>query len=83
MSSDYEFEKYITTPENIMETINKFGVAIIPNLLNDEECAEMASGMWNTLETISQTWETPININNNSSSKNIKKIFPQIGTAHD
>jgi len=81
MSSEYEFEKYITTPENIMETINKYGVAIIPNLLNDEECCEMASGMWDTLETISQTWEEPINRNNNSTWKNIISITLNVNTA--
>jgi len=76
MNPNYEFEKYVTTKENVMETINKFGVAIIPNLLNNEECDEMAFGMWDTLETISQTWEIPINRNNPESWKNIKKLFP-------
>lgn len=76
MSTEYEYEKYVTTRENIMETINKYGVAIVPNVINDEECSQMACGMWDTLETISQKWETPISRNNPETWKNIKKLFP-------
>jgi hypothetical protein len=59
-----------------MEMINRFGVAIVPCLLNEEECSSMVSGMWNTLETISQTWEIPISRDNPSSWKNLKKLYP-------
>ena len=76
MSTDYEYEKYITTPENVMETIARFGVAIVPSLLSEEECTNMANGMWDTLETISQTWETPISRDNPESWKNLRKLFP-------
>jgi ectoine hydroxylase-related dioxygenase (phytanoyl-CoA dioxygenase family) len=75
MNPEYEYEKYVTTKENVMETINKYGVAIIPNVLNSEECEEMFNGMWDTLETISQTWEIPINRNNPESWVNMKKLF--------
>jgi len=60
----YEYEKYVTTPENLKETIDKYGVAIIPNLLNDDECEEMQNEMWNYLEHITQEWTTPIDRNN-------------------
>jgi hypothetical protein len=75
-NSDYEFEKYVSTPENAMETIARYGVAIIPSLLSQEECVDMAVGMWDTLETISQTWETPISRENPESWRNLKKLYP-------
>ena len=31
---NYEYEKYITDNNNILETLNKYGVAIIPNIIN-------------------------------------------------
>ena len=31
---NYEYEKYITDNNNILDTLNKYGVAIIPNILN-------------------------------------------------
>ena len=31
---NYEYEKYITDNDNILETLNKYGVAIIPNIIN-------------------------------------------------
>ena len=35
---NYEYEKYITDNNNILETLNKYGVAIIPNIINQQEC---------------------------------------------
>ena len=52
LMDEYEYEKYIATPDNVMDIINQYGVAIIPSLLNDEECEKMATGMWDTLEDI-------------------------------
>ena len=72
----YEYERYIATPDNVMDVINQYGVAIIPNLLDDQECHKMATGMWDTLEDITQTWEQPISRNNPVSWKNIRDLFP-------
>lgn len=43
---NYVYEKYITTPENLANTINQYGIAIIPNVLNAQECEAMKQGMW-------------------------------------
>ena len=73
---EYEYERYIATPDNAMEIVAKYGVAIIPSLLNDQECDKMVSGMWDTLEDISQTWDLPITRDNPQSWRNIKELFP-------
>ena len=39
-------DKYITTAENLRSTLNTFGVAIIPNVLNQHECNEMIDCVW-------------------------------------
>ena len=37
----YEYEKYVTTPEKLKETIDTYGVGIIPDVLNKEELLGM------------------------------------------
>ena len=65
----YEYEKYIATPEKFREILNKFGVAIIPRVINEEQCANTISKKWDYFEHISQTWEVPINRNDKKSWK--------------
>ena len=67
--------EYYTTIDNLKETINKHGVAIIPKLLNDEECENMKNGMWDYLEHITQKWSNPIKRNNSDTYKNIYYLF--------
>ena len=76
LMDEYEYEKYIATPDNVTEVLAKYGVAIIPSLLDDTECDKMVSGMWDTLEDISQTWPTPITRDNSASWRNIRELFP-------
>jgi hypothetical protein len=75
--SDYEYEKYIATPNNVKEIIEKYGVAIVPNVLNDDECEEMINEMWNYLEHISQEWVEPIKRDNITTYRKIYNLFLQ------
>ena len=52
--------KYFTTTENVKETLEKYGVAIIPNILDSYECGKMIEEMWMYLERISLNWEIPL-----------------------
>jgi ectoine hydroxylase-related dioxygenase (phytanoyl-CoA dioxygenase family) len=72
---NYEFDKYIATKNNLKEIINKYGIAIIPNVLNEDECNNMISGMWDFLEHVSQKWELPINRNNKNTWSQIKNLY--------
>ena len=69
-------EKYYTSSENILKTLNKYGVAIIPNILTPEECKDAQNQMWDTLEYMSEKWETPINRKETNSWKEIKNLIP-------
>jgi len=75
MNTLYEYEKYCTDSENLRQTLDKYGVAIIPSILNDEECLQMQNNMWNFLEHITQKWDTPINRNKPETYINIYKLF--------
>lgn len=73
---DYEHDKYVTTPENLIHTINKYGVAIIDNVLDKEECKALLKGFWEFLSHISQTWEVPIEKDNPESWTGFSKLLP-------
>jgi hypothetical protein len=74
--NSYEYERYVTTKENLKATLEQFGVAIIPNVLNAEEVEAMKSGMWDFLEHVSQYFETPIDRNNSETWKEFLKLIP-------
>jgi hypothetical protein len=72
----YEYERYSCTAETLTATLNTYGVAIIPGILNEEECDNMVSGIWDYFEHITQTWDTKISRTNKDSWKGIYKLFP-------
>ena len=41
MTTNYEFEKYICSKETLKETIATYGVAIIPNVLDEDQVQEL------------------------------------------
>lgn len=73
----YEKDKYITTPERVKETVDKYGVAIVPNVLDKEEIENMNNGMWDYLEHVSKEFDTPINRDRISSWKEYLKLIPK------
>ena len=74
----YEYERYITTKENLRATLDRFGVALIPRVLNEQETNQMKNGMWNYLEHITRELDRPIQRNDrNSWVELIDKLFPQ------
>ena len=72
----YEFEKYSTTIEGLKSTLDKYGVAIIPSVLDAQECDNMLSGIWDYFEHISKEWETPIDRSNKESWKEVYRLYP-------
>jgi len=61
METNYEFEKYVCSKETLKQTIDTYGVAIIPSILTESECKNMVDKIWDFFEHITQKWETPIN----------------------
>jgi ectoine hydroxylase-related dioxygenase (phytanoyl-CoA dioxygenase family) len=68
--------KYFTTLENVKQTLDMYGVAIIPSILDDAECEHIVSGIWDFFEYITQKWETPINRANEKTWNEFYKLFP-------
>ena len=74
--TEYEYLKYVSSKETLQETIDKYGVAIIPNLLNDKECNTIVSGIWDFFEHITRAWSVPFSRNNVNSWKEFYKLYP-------
>ena len=72
----YEYERYKTTTDNLKKTLEKYGVAIIPNVINQEECDNMTSGMWDYIEHITKRFTIPIKRDNPASWKEFRKLYP-------
>lgn len=72
----YEYATYACKAETLQATLDKYGVAIIPNVLNPEECERMVSGIWDYFEHITQTWEKPIGRDDKTSWRGIYDLFP-------
>lgn len=72
----YEFEKYICTKETLKKTIDMYGVAIIPNVLNENECKNMVNKIWDFFEHITKKWEIPIDRNKSDTWRQFYKLYP-------
>lgn len=68
--------KYITTAENLRETIDRFGVAIIKNVINEEECDSALTGVYKYFEHITQNWDVPFKIGNKETWREFYKLLP-------
>ena len=67
---------YNCTIDTLKETLQKYGVAVIPSVLNDDECNAMFCGMWDLFEHITSSWDAPINRNDKKSWAGIYNLYP-------
>jgi len=72
----YEYEKYVTSIENVRNTLDMYGVAIIPNVLDENECSNIVNGIWNYFEHITQNWDAPLKRDDTKTWREIYKLFP-------
>ena len=75
--NSYQYSRYVTTIENLSQTLNVYGVAILPNILNEIECEAMRQGAWDYLKTITSNLENPIKKDNPQSWRSFKQLYPK------
>lgn len=75
-------EKYNATPDNIKHILNKYGVAIVPQILNENECHCILEKMWDYFEHISQSWDKPIDRNNKETWNGLYELLPKHSMLH-
>jgi hypothetical protein len=67
---------YYSNLSNVKETLNKYGVAIIPSLLDDNEIKKFREGGWNYLEHITQNFKKPIKRDDPKSWRSFYDLSP-------
>ena len=75
---DYDYNKYKSTSnaESIKSVLNKYGIVIIPNILNNLEIEKMKSGTWDFFEHLTSIWENKIDRNNSHTWKSLIDLHP-------
>jgi hypothetical protein len=74
--NNYEFEKYVCTKETLQDTIDLYGVAVIPCVMDETECTAMVNEIWDFFEHVTQEWEIPINRNDETTWCEFYKLYP-------
>ena len=74
---NYEYEKYRTDNNNLLDTLNKYGVAILPNILNEEECDTMKQGMWDYIENITSNLPIPMKKSKPATWTSYADLYPK------
>lgn len=52
--------EFITTPEKLREILSRYGVAVIPSVLNAAEVEQFRNGAWDYIEHATSAMETPV-----------------------
>jgi Phytanoyl-CoA dioxygenase (PhyH) len=76
MRDMYEYERYVCSKETLRETIEKYGVGVIPRVLGEEECESMVSKMWDFFEHITSEWEKPLDRKKEETWREFYKLYP-------
>lgn len=76
---EYEFERYCATIDTVDQVLEKYGVAIIPGVINETETKNMRDGMWDYLEHITQSFEVPMQRDNTQTWRSYNKLYPKHG----
>lgn len=71
-----EYKDYTTTLEKLSETLNLYGVAVIPDVLNKAEIDDMKKSMWIMLESLTSKFDVPIKEKNQKSWNSFYKLLP-------
>ena len=71
-----EYREHYVNKNNILDKINKDGVAVIKDVLNQEELKLARKGSWQTLNYLTKNLEKPIQKKDPSSWKTLYELFP-------
>lgn len=71
--STKEYKEYKATKDNFLEVLDKYGVCVIPNILDESRCVEYRDNIWKDLKYITQD---RFDINDDSTWKNFFDMYP-------
>ena len=71
-----EYKSYYCELENVQEQLNKDGVAVIKNILNENECNEYVNKAWKNFNTLTSKMKKPIRQDKSESWKTFYELYP-------
>jgi ectoine hydroxylase-related dioxygenase (phytanoyl-CoA dioxygenase family) len=73
----YKYEEYrAETGKQLRDTLDKYGIAIVPDVLDQSECKKMLKGMMDDVEHITQDFDVPFNFEDSSTWNSWLKTLP-------
>jgi hypothetical protein len=72
----YEDKKYLCTKNNLKETLEKYGVAVIPSVFTPSESKDILNKMWSFFEHITKTFKVPIKRDKPNTWKSFFSLYP-------
>jgi len=73
------YKNYDCNIDDANKQLDKYGVAVIPNILDEMEIKDLQDGMWNMLSYLTQNLDVPIDKNNKSTWNQIQQLSPVNG----
>lgn len=70
-------DKYIASPSTLKSILSEYGVAIVPGVLNSDECDKMMSDMWDYLEHITANMAVPIKRTDSKTWSTYRELWPK------
>lgn len=71
-----KYQQYFCSSETLNKTIQQYGVAVIPNVLNSDEIKQSRQEMWEYLGHLTQKFDQPITEYNQNSWVNYYHLCP-------
>ena len=71
-----EYKSYYCELENVQEQLNKDGVAVIKNIINENECIEYIKKAWKNFNTLTSKMKKPIQQDKSDSWKTFYELYP-------
>jgi hypothetical protein len=80
METNYQTQytsKYVTNLDNLTKTLDLYGVAILPGILNEKECEQMKQGMWDYLEFVTSNLPIPMKKSKPETWNTFRQLYPK------
>ena len=71
-----EYKSYYCDLEDVLEQLKKYGVAVIKNIINENECNEYINKAWKNFNTLTSKMKNPIQQDKPETWKTFYKLYP-------
>jgi len=72
-----EYEEHYTNLDNLSNKLAQDGVAVIKDILNENEIDQARLGMWQTLNKVTENLDKPILQNDYTSWRTLWELYPK------